>query len=279
LQFRIYISTDLIGAELGGAMKNVCAIAMGIFDGYFDAKHAQGVYLGDDQTRQSFRGPLLSLCNSEFVRFGLSQGAKMSTLLGPSGIGDLTSSSHPASRNYRTGHALALLDMQRSLEKTADTTEGYETLEAAVRLAASGGLDMPILRATYEILSSSGNLERIVNNLILSLSGAIDSEEEEKSYYAAFRIPRQTGGKRAKEIDPRKVFVVHGRNHKIRDSMYAFLSSVGLVPLEWNQVVEATGSTNPYIGQILARSHCGLRHWSPASHSPSSTAIFAAETA
>ena len=51
--------------------------------------------------------------------------------------------------------------------------------------------------------------------------------------------------------DPRKVFVVHGRNLKARDALFAFLGSIGLSPLEWSEAVKATGSPNPYVGEVL----------------------------
>jgi len=52
-------------------------------------------------------------------------------------------------------------------------------------------------------------------------------------------------------IDPRKVFVVHGRNYAARDALFAFLRAVGLHPLEWTEVVKATGEASPYIGEVL----------------------------
>lgn len=63
--------------------------------------------------------------------------------------------------------------------------------------------------------------------------------------------------------DPRKVFVIHGRNTQIRDSAFSFLRSINLAPIEWNEAVRATGQGTPYVGDILDAAFSGQRRSSP----------------
>jgi glycerol-3-phosphate dehydrogenase (NAD(P)+) len=124
---RIYRSDDVIGAELGGALKNVIAIAAGV---------VIGAGLGD-----SARAALMTRGYAEMVRLAGALGARPETLAGLSGLGDLvltcTSSN---SRNFRFGHALGK-------GETFDprvTVEGVATAQAVVKLAVTLGLDMPV---------------------------------------------------------------------------------------------------------------------------------------
>ena len=124
---RLYRSTDVIGAELGGALKNVIAIAAGV---------VIGAGLGD-----SARAALMTRGYAEMQRFALTRGARAETLAGLSGFGDLVltcTSDH--SRNFRFGRALGAGEAF----DTTTTVEGAATARAVAALAQAQGLDMPV---------------------------------------------------------------------------------------------------------------------------------------
>jgi glycerol-3-phosphate dehydrogenase (NAD(P)+) len=124
---RIYRTDDVIGAELGGALKNVVAIAAGV---------VIGAGLGD-----SARAALMTRGYAEMVRLAEALGARPETLAGLSGFGDLVlTCTSPQSRNFRYGHALATGE---SFDAKI-TVEGVSTARAVVKLAAHRGLDMPV---------------------------------------------------------------------------------------------------------------------------------------
>lgn len=66
----------------------------------------------------------------------------------------------------------------------------------------------------------------------------------------------------ATEIDPRKVFVIHGRNEPARKGLFAFLRSIGLEPMEWSQALAMTGKGSPYIGEVLNVAFGAAQAWS-----------------
>ncbi len=124
---RLYRTTDVIGAELGGALKNVIAIGAGV---------VMGAGLGD-----SARAALMTRGYAEMQRFALTRGARPETLAGLSGFGDLVltcTSDH--SRNFRYGRALGAGEAFDS----ATTVEGAATARAVAGLARAQGLDLPI---------------------------------------------------------------------------------------------------------------------------------------
>lgn len=124
---RLYRSTDVTGAELGGALKNVIAIAAGV---------AMGAGLGD-----SARAALITRGYAEMLRLALDLGARAETLSGLSGLGDLVLTCTSAqSRNFRYGQALGA----EAGFDPAVTVEGAATARAVTRLAAARGIDMPI---------------------------------------------------------------------------------------------------------------------------------------
>ncbi len=124
---RLYRSTDVTGAELGGALKNVIAIAAGV---------TMGAGLGD-----SARAALMTRGYAEMLRLALALGARAKTLAGLSGLGDLVLTCTSAqSRNFRYGLALGAGD---GFDPTV-TVEGAATARAVTRLAAERGIDMPI---------------------------------------------------------------------------------------------------------------------------------------
>lgn len=133
---RLYRSDDPKGAELGGALKNVIAIAAGV---------AIGAGLGE-----SARAALITRGFAEMSRLALALGARAETLAGLAGLGDLIlTATSPQSRNFRFGLSLG----QGAVFDPAATVEGVATAAAVTRLAAARGIDMP-LAATVDALAS-----------------------------------------------------------------------------------------------------------------------------
>ena len=130
---RLYTTEDVMGAQIGGALKNVTAIACGA---------AIGAGLGP-----SARAALMTRGHAETVRLAVALGARPDTLAGLSGLGDLAlTCTSEASRNYRHGLALG-----RGEPPEGVTTEGVATARAASDLARSGGIEMPVADAVAEI--------------------------------------------------------------------------------------------------------------------------------
>ncbi|MEM9496012.1 MAG: NAD(P)H-dependent glycerol-3-phosphate dehydrogenase [Pseudomonadota bacterium] len=152
--FRPYLSDDLVGAELGGAVKNVLAIAAGVVDG-------RGF-------GESARAALIARGFAEFQRLGVARGAKPETMAGLSGLGDLVlTASSPQSRNMSLGRALgegrALQDV---LGERNTVSEGVATAEAVRALALSASVDMPICAAVADLVSGRKNVDEIIQDLL-----------------------------------------------------------------------------------------------------------------
>lgn len=191
-KFRIYLSDDLKGAEFGGAMKNVYAIAMGIFDGYFEVIQST---LSEDEKFwiKTSRHSLLNLCMMEFVKFGIYHGARIYTLLGPSGIGDIQAGADESSRNYKFGHWFTELDMINKPEPPPRLHEGFDTVRAAMKLSHKYPINLPILKATYDILFDDKNIGEVVPLLLSILGVTVDVTKENKfneCIKKSFNIPR-----------------------------------------------------------------------------------------
>ncbi|CTQ33615.1 NAD(P)H-dependent glycerol-3-phosphate dehydrogenase [Jannaschia rubra] len=132
---RLYRTTDVAGVELGGALKNVVAIACGA---------AIGAGLGD-----SARAALMTRGMAEMMRLATAMGARRETLMGLSGLGDLAlTCASPQSRNFALGHAIGHGDAPPDA-----TTEGTATATAALRLAETHGVDMPVTQATAALVA------------------------------------------------------------------------------------------------------------------------------
>jgi glycerol-3-phosphate dehydrogenase (NAD(P)+) len=153
--FRVYTSTDIIGAEIGGALKNIIAVAAGCSD---------GLGFGDNT-----KAALITRGIAEITRLGIALGAKKETFGGLSGIGDLIvtcTSQH--SRNWRAGHSLA---QGNSLAETLTTiggvAEGVDTAKTALRLARKHSVNMPIVEEINKILFENKNPKDAVVDLML----------------------------------------------------------------------------------------------------------------
>ena len=151
--FRPYYSEDVIGAEIGGAVKNVLAIACGV---------VEGLGLG-----QNARAALIARGYAEMMRFGEALGAQRDTLAGLCGLGDLVlTCTSTSSRNFSLGKALG--EGRAPDELMADrrtVAEGAFTAPVLVELAARHGVAMPITAAVYHLLQGSPARE-VVSNLL-----------------------------------------------------------------------------------------------------------------
>ncbi len=146
---RLYLTNDLRGAEVGGALKNVIAIASGI---------AIGAGLGE-----SARAALMTRGYAELVRFSEHLGGQAETLSGLSGFGDLTLTCTSAnSRNYSYGLQIGAGD---GLE-TVKTVEGAATARAVAQIAADNNIDMPITRVVAAILTQSITVQEAMSALL-----------------------------------------------------------------------------------------------------------------
>lgn len=139
-RFRVYTSTDVIGAELGGALKNVMAIAAGI---------VAGLGLGKNTL-----AALITRGLAEMSRLGAALGAEPLTFLGLAGVGDLVlTCTSSQSRNQTVGQKLGQgLKLEEILAQTRTVAEGVKTSRSAHRLAQKHGVEMPICAQVYAIL-------------------------------------------------------------------------------------------------------------------------------
>jgi glycerol-3-phosphate dehydrogenase (NAD(P)+) len=139
-RLRIYANDDVIGAEVGGAVKNVMAIATGICDGL--------------QLGHNARAALMTRGLAEITRLGIALGGQPETFMGLAGMGDLLlTCAGDLSRNRRVGLALARgEELERILADLGHVAEGVGTAREVARLAVQLGIEMPITQAVDEIL-------------------------------------------------------------------------------------------------------------------------------
>ncbi len=152
--FRIYISDDVAGAEIGGAVKNVLAIACGVVEGKGLGQNARAALIG--------RG------FAEMTRFGLALGAKRETLAGLSGLGDLVlTCSSTSSRNYSLGVGIGEGRSATGLMANRNTVaEGAFTAPVLARLAREKGIDMPIVDAVDALIAGRANVDEVLGALL-----------------------------------------------------------------------------------------------------------------
>ena len=138
--FRVYSSTDLKGVELGGALKNIFALASGLI---------AGKGLGDNA-----RAALITRGLVEMEKFYHHYGADTKSLKGLTGLGDLVvTCTSPHSRNYQAGYKIGHgKDLEETLNSMTMVVEGIRTCEAAYKYAVKHDLDLPIISAIYEVL-------------------------------------------------------------------------------------------------------------------------------
>ena len=151
--FRPYHTTDVRGVEIGGAAKNVLAIAAGIVSG-----RGLGASAAAALTTRGF---------AELFRFGRAFGARPETLTGLSGLGDLIlTCSSPQSRNFSLGIALGRGETPAAAQGGGKLAEGVFTAPVLVDLAAVQGIEMPIASAIADILAERASVDDAIENLL-----------------------------------------------------------------------------------------------------------------
>lgn len=138
--FRVFASDDLIGVELGGALKNIYAIAMGMAAAYDIGENTKAM--------------ILTRALAEMSRFGVQAGANPLTFLGLSGVGDLYATcSSTLSRNYQIGNMLGRgMSLDQAIKKLGQTAEGINTIQQVNEKAMKQGIYMPITHALHDII-------------------------------------------------------------------------------------------------------------------------------
>jgi glycerol-3-phosphate dehydrogenase (NAD(P)+) len=152
--FRPYLTDDIVGAEIGGAVKNVLAIACGVVEG-------RGLGL-------NARASLISRGFAEMTRFGLALGGRLETLAGLSGLGDLVlTCSSSNSRNFSLGKGLGEgLSADELMQNRRTVAEGAFTAPVLKRVARGAGVDMPIVNAVCALISGAATVEEVVDQLL-----------------------------------------------------------------------------------------------------------------
>ena len=153
--FRIYTSPDIVGAELGGALKNVIALCAGVTD---------GMGFGDNT-----KAMLMTRGLTETARLGVSLGAHKDTFAGLAGVGDLIvtcTSMH--SRNRRAGILIGQgVGVQEAMDQVGAVVEGYYAARSAWELCQKQGVNMPIFKAAYEVLYEGASPQIAIKELLL----------------------------------------------------------------------------------------------------------------
>jgi glycerol-3-phosphate dehydrogenase (NAD(P)+) len=152
--FRAYTQTDIVGVEIGGAVKNVLAIATGCSDG-----------LGYGSNSRVF---LITRGLAELMRLGVALGAKRETLMGLAGLGDLVlTCTDDQSRNRRFGRALAAgKPVDEAIAEIGQVVEGYHAARAVHEVAAKHGVEMPICGYVYDVLHRKVPLKDVVGSML-----------------------------------------------------------------------------------------------------------------
>ena len=152
--FRVYTNNDVIGCELGGALKNIYAIATGMGD---------GANAGDNT-----RAGIITRGLSELTRLGIAMGGKKSTFSGLAGMGDLVATcSSTKSRNHHVGFELGRgKSLEQIIEEMDEIAEGVKTVKVARELARQYNVDMPISEEIYKVLYEGNSVNDAFRGLI-----------------------------------------------------------------------------------------------------------------
>ncbi|MDF2616469.1 MAG: hypothetical protein K0Q47_1124 [Sedimentibacter sp.] len=153
--FRVYTNDDVVGAELGGALKNIIALGAGISD---------GIGYGDNA-----KAALMNRGIVEIARLGIAMGADVETFFGLSGIGDLmVTCMSKFSRNWNAGYLIGQgYSKEDAAKKVGMVVEGISTTYAAYELSKKLNVEMPIVNAMYELLENNADVKDTVNKLML----------------------------------------------------------------------------------------------------------------
>jgi glycerol-3-phosphate dehydrogenase (NAD(P)+) len=158
--FRVYQSDDVVGVELGGALKNVIAIAAGA---------AVGLGLGANAV-----ATILTRGLAEVTRLGMACGARQDTFQGLAGVGDMAATCYsPLSRNRHLGELLAAgRSVSEALETIGETVEGAQTAPVALELALRHGVDVPITAQVQAVLAGESTVPEAMRELLARPTGA-----------------------------------------------------------------------------------------------------------
>lgn len=154
-RFRVYTSPDVIGVEVGAALKNVMALCVGFCD---------GMGLGDNT-----KAALMTRGLTEIARLGVAMGGRKETFAGLAGMGDLiVTCTSVHSRNHRAG---ILIGQGKSAKEAVEAmngavVEGYYAAQSALALSEKLGVDMPITRDAYAVLYEGKNIQEVVEELM-----------------------------------------------------------------------------------------------------------------
>lgn len=152
-------TTDLLGVQLAGALKNVMVIGIGMTTAREE----------NSEAKKEFISNLVSLGVDEMISLGEMIGAEKETFYGPAGKGDLELSADPLSRNFRLGENLfhkGIEEVQRDLEKSQRTVEGFISASGAYRLAKENGLNLPLIEAVYQVIYQGEDPKKVTENLM-----------------------------------------------------------------------------------------------------------------
>ncbi len=153
-RFRVYTNSDIVGVELGGALKNIVALGAGVCD---------GIDIGDNA-----KATFITRGIAEIARLGVAAGADLMTFAGLAGIGDLIATCSSAlSRNHHVGEELARgKSLEEIMSSMTQVAEGVDTTRAALRLAASLGVEMPITQVTHDVLFEGLEIRQAIADLM-----------------------------------------------------------------------------------------------------------------
>jgi glycerol-3-phosphate dehydrogenase (NAD(P)+) len=153
--FRVYTNTDVVGVELGGALKNIIALAAGMVDGL--------------EYGNNTKAGLITRGLAEITRLGVAAGANPLTFAGLAGLGDLVATcSSPLSRNRHVGQELAKeRDLKGILSSMTGIAEGITTTVAALKLAGELDVEMPIAEQVFRVLFKGLDVRRAVSELMV----------------------------------------------------------------------------------------------------------------
>ena len=152
--FRVYTNSDVVGVELAGALKNIVALGAGVCDGLDMGDNAKATFIT--------RGV------AEIARLGVAAGADLMTFAGLAGIGDVMATCSSAlSRNHHVGEELARgKSLGEIMGAMTQVAEGVDTTQAALRLAESLGVEMPITQVTHDVLFEGLEIRQAIADLM-----------------------------------------------------------------------------------------------------------------
>ncbi len=158
--FRVYTNNDVIGCELGGALKNIVAIATGMGD---------GANAGDNT-----RAAIITRGLAELTRLGVAMGGKRRTFAGLAGMGDLVATcSSDKSRNHHVGYQLGTgKSLEQIIEEMSEVAEGVKTAKVVMELAKEYQVEMPISTEVYKVLYEGNTVNDAFKGLIMREIGS-----------------------------------------------------------------------------------------------------------